>query len=249
MEKKTRPLFACASVLLLTLNPVARGQEIKGLNQWAQTRKPEVHISGAMQSASRNDSDLLDRKTQAIDIINKPIGSVLAAIAYDNSVPIGLELGDLEVLPEREISLNVPATSLRILLNKVIEKEPRYTWKLVGSVIHFSPATTRDSLIATLLDIKISRFAFAEDTSKNKIQVDLMQLPEIKSQMTIARVEPLVFVNSPLSPTFTLKGVSLDGSNLRLGEILDKIILGPEVKQWVMTRMRMDGSDVISLQF
>lgn len=240
MKKKRSSLFAGATLLLLTLSPVVLGQDV---------RMADVRISGALQSASRNVSELLDRRTRAIEITNKPIGSVLAAIAYDNSIPIGLDSGDLEHLPDRDISLDVPETSLRILLDKVIEKEPRYTWKLAGGVIHFWPATTRDPLIAALLETKISHFAFAEDTSKNKIQIDLMELPEIKTQMTVARVEPLVFVNSPLSPTNTLKGVSLDASDLRLREILDKIILGPEVKQWVMTRMRVDGKEFISLQF
>ena len=120
----------------------------------------------------------------------------------------------------------------------------------MGGVIHFSPATTRDPLIAALLDTRISRFAFADDTSKNQIQIDLMELPEIKMQMNTAGVEPSVFRQiPPLSPTNILRGVSLDESNLRLRKILDKIILGPEVKQWVITRMRMDGKDVISLQF
>lgn len=250
MEKKESSLFASASVLLVTLNIVAFGQEAKVLNQLVQSqmykvRMANVRLGRTMQSAS----NLLDRRTRAIKIRNKPIGSVLATIAYDNGIPIGLDSGDLEHLPDRDISLDVPGTSLRILLDKVIEKEPRYTWKLIGSVIHVWPATTRDPLIVALLETKISRFAFAEDTSKNKIQIDLMELPEIKTQMTIARVEPLVFINSPLSPTNTLKRVSLDESNLRLREILDKIILGPEVKQWVITRMRMDGKDVISLQF
>jgi hypothetical protein len=250
MEKKESSLFAGASVLLVTLNIVGFGQEAKALNQLVQSqthrvRMANVRLSRTMQSAS----DLLDRRTRAIEIRNKPIGSVLATIAYDNGIPIGLDSGDLEHLPDRDISLDAPETSLRILLDKVIEKEPRYTWKLIGGVIHVWPATTRDPLIAALLDTKISRFAFAEDTSKNKIQIDLMELPEIKTQMTIAHVEPLVFVNSPLSPTHTLKGVSLDESNLRLREILDKIILGPEVKQWIMTRMKVDGKEFISLQF
>ena len=78
MENRKCPLFTCASVLLLTLNAVALGQELKGLNQLAQTRQPEIDMLAEPCNPRHGMTlDLLDRKTQAIDIRNKQIGSVL----------------------------------------------------------------------------------------------------------------------------------------------------------------------------
>ena len=130
----------------------------------------------------------------------------------------------------------------------MIAKDPRYTWKLEGGVVHISPVSERDTLLATLLDTKISHFAIMGETSRYRIYDDIMDLPEIRSKLVIAGVEPLTFRSGLGSwPKFG-KETFFNESNLTLRELLDKIVLKTEIKRWVITRWGQN-SEYITLRY
>ena len=114
-------------------------------------------------------------------------------------------------------------------------KDPRYTWKLEGGVIHVWPVSGRDTLLATLLDERISHFSIIGDASRYRIYNDIMELPEIRSKLVIAGVEPMIFLASG-SMTKLGKDTLFNESNLKLRELLDRIVLKTEIRQWVITR-------------
>jgi hypothetical protein len=73
-----------------------------------------------------------------------------------------------------------------------------------------------------------------------------MVLPEIRSKLVIAGVEPLTF-NGPGSWTKLGKDTYFNESNLTLRELLDRIVLKTEIRQWVISRWGKN-SEYISLK-
>jgi serine/threonine protein kinase len=142
--------------------------------------------------------------------------------------------------------LELPETNLKDFLDSVIAKDPRYRWKLERGVIHVWPVSERDTLLATLLDTKVSHFSIIGQISRNRIYDDIMSLPEISSKLVSAGVEPLTF-NGPGSWAKLGENTFFDESNLTLRELLDRIVLKTEIRQWVLSRWGKN-SEYISLK-
>lgn len=193
-----------------------------------------------------NDPDLLTRQIKATAIKGESIAQVLDLLASEYDIPLGIELGDEKRTPHRKINLDLPETNLKDFLDSVIAKDPRYTWKLEGGVIHLWPVSGRDILLATLLDEKISHFSIIGAASRYRIYNDIMDLPEIRSKLVIAGVEPMIFLASG-SMTKLAKETLLNESNLTLRELLDRIVLKTEIRQWVISRWG-ENSEYISLK-
>jgi hypothetical protein len=187
-----------------------------------------------------SEPDLLNRRIRPTEIKNQTIDQVLSLLAIDYKIPIGIELADEKLAPGHKITLNVPETNLKDFLSSVVAKDTRYNWKLEGGVIHFSPVTGRDALIAALLDTKISHFAFAEGSSRYSINNDIMNIPEIRAQLVVADVAPMIFLNGA-SMQRVGKGVALNESGITLKELLDQIVLKTEFKRWTLGRWGKDN--------
>jgi hypothetical protein len=187
-----------------------------------------------------NEPDLLAVQIRATDVKAESIDQILGRLTDDYAVPVGIELGDPQLTPSREIHLRLPETTLKDFLDAVIAKDPRYTWKLERGVIHVRPLRGRDTLLATLLDTKVSHFAIIGATSRYRIYNDLMNLPEIRSQLVIAGVDPMIFLSSGTMRKLG-KDTVFDESSLTLSELLDKIILRTEIRRWVITRWGKNG--------
>ena len=198
------------------------------------------------EASAFNEPDLLTRQIKSTVIKGESIVQILDRLASDYEIPMGIELGDDKLIPRREISLNVPETNLKDFLDSVMAKDSRYAWKLEGGVIHIWPVRDRDTLLATLLDTKISHFSIIGEISRNRIYHDIMELPEIRSKLVIAGVEPLTF-NGPGSWTKMGKETFFEETNLTLRELLDKIVLKTEIRQWMISRWGKN-SEYISLK-
>jgi hypothetical protein len=114
----------------------------------------------APETSAFNDPDLFNVKIRATAIKGESIDQVLGLLTDEYGIRVGIELGDEKITPRRKINLDSPEASLKDFLDSVIAKEPRYTWKLEGGAIHVWPTAERDTLLTTLLDTKISHFAF-----------------------------------------------------------------------------------------
>jgi hypothetical protein len=171
---------------------------------------------------------------------------VLGTLTSNYGIPIGIELGDPKLTAGRKIDLNLPETTVKDFLDSVIAKDPRYTWKLDGGVIHFQPVTGRDVFLTTLLDTKISHFAFIEGASRYRIFSDILNVPEIQTKLVVADVAPMIFLNFS-SMQRVENGIRFEESNLTLREMLDKLILKTNIKQWILTRWG-DNNEYITLR-
>lgn len=198
------------------------------------------------EASAFNEPDLLTLQIKAIAIKRESIAQIFDRLASDYEIPVGIELGDDKLTPRREINLDLPETNLKDFLDSVVEKDSRYTWKLEGGVIHLWPVSGRDTFLATLLEEKVSHFSIIGELSRNRIYDDVMGLPEIRSKLMIANVEPLTF-NGPGSWGKLRKDTYFNESNLTLRELLDKIVLKTEIKQWVISRWGKN-SEFISLK-
>jgi hypothetical protein len=197
------------------------------------------------EAVAFNEPDLLTRQIKATAVKDETIAQVLALLASEYDIPIGIELGDEKRTPYLQINLDSPETNLKDFLDSVIATDPRYTWKLEGGVIHVWPVKERDPLLANLLDEKISHFSIIAEVSRYRIYNDIMDLPEIRSKLIVAGVEPLIFLASG-SMMKVGKETLFNESNLTLREMLDRIVLKTEIRQWVISRWG-ENSEYISL--
>ncbi len=200
----------------------------------------------APEAFAINEPDLLARQIRTTAIKSESIDQILGRLTSDYEIPIGIELGDEKLTPRREINLDLRETNLKDFLDSLISKDSRYRWKLEGGVIHVWPVSGRDTLLAALLEEKISHFAIIGEVNRNAIYHDIMNLPEIKSKLVIAGIEPLTFLG-PGSWTKLGKDTFFNESNLTLRELLDSVVLKTEIKQWVISRWGKN-SEYISLK-
>lgn len=197
------------------------------------------------EASAFKEPDVLIRQIKTTAIKDECIAQILDRLATDYEIPLGIVLGDEKLIPRREIDLNVPETTLKDFLDSVIGKDPRYTWKLEGGVIHVQPVTERDALLTTLLDTKISHFAFTESATRYAIFNDILKVPEIQSQLIVADVAPLVFRMGLMQRNG--EGISFQESNLTLRDLLDRIVLRTHIRRWVLLRWGKN-SEYISLK-
>jgi len=182
---------------------------------------------------------LLTRRIKATVIKGESIDQVLGRLT-EYGIPVGIEVGDDKLSPRCELSLDLPETNLKDFLDSLIAKDPRYTWKLEGGVIHLWPVKGRDTLVTNLLDVKLSHFAIIGDSSRYAIFNDIMNLPEIRSQLVIAGVDPLIFLNGG-SMRRLGKETTFSETNVTLRELLDRIVVQTEIKQWIIVRWGKNG--------
>jgi hypothetical protein len=199
-----------------------------------------------VRAGAFDESDLLGVRIRPTAIKGESIGQALELLPDAYGIPLGIELGDDKLSPRRKVNLDLPETNLKDFLDALIAKDPRYTWKLEGGVIHVWPISKRDTLLPSLLDTKISHFAIIGELNRNAIYDMIMDLPEIRSKLVIVGVEPLTF-KGPGSWGKLAKDTFFNESNLTLRELLDRIVLKTEINQWVLSRWGKN-SEYISLK-
>jgi hypothetical protein len=97
------------------------------------------------------------------------------------------------------------------------------------------------------LDTRISHLAFAEGPGRYSIYNDILNLPEIRSQLIVADVPPMIFLSSGTMRKVE-KRIFFDESDLTLRELLDRMLVRTDIKQWVLMRWG-DQNEYITLRF
>lgn len=197
------------------------------------------------EARASDQADLLSQPIRAVSIKGETIAFALDLLTSEYRIPIGIELADPKLSRRRKIDLDLPQTTVKEFLDSVVAKDPQYTWKLEGGVIHIWPLAGRDTLIATLLDTKISHFAVGDGASRYRIHGDLLDLPEIKTKLIVADVAPMIFANFS-SMNKLDKGVVFEESDLTLRELLDKLAQKTKINRWVIRRWG-DNNEFITL--
>jgi len=179
-------------------------------------------------------TNFLDRKIGPLMIKDESIDRILERISRTYDIPMGIDLADEMKSADRQVDVDFPETVLRSVLDYLVQKDPRYRWKLEGQVVHFFPITDRDDFLSTLLDTKLKRVSFSSQLLESDMRYEILSLPEINAKLMEANVEPLMFEMG--FPSKQQLGVSLEYSNLTLRELLDQITLRTNRKFWVLTR-------------
>ena len=201
---------------------------------------PVSGIRGSLHASQ--ETNLLQRRIGPTQTTGQTIDQLLATISAQYQIPIGMDLADANQ-KDCEINLDLPETNLKSFLDSVVNKDPRYNWTLGNGVIHISPVKGRDSLLAKLLETRLTHFAFAEGATRYRIKSDILEIPEIKTQLISAGVEPMIL---PKSSMISLgDGVALNETNLTLSDLLDKIILKGDVKSWTLARWGANNEYIV----
>jgi len=205
-----------------------------------------LSFSSVTEVRAFDEPDLLTQQIRPIVIKGETVEGVLGTLSRDYRIPIGIELVYQKLsAPLPKIDLNLPETNVKEFLDSVMAKDPRYTWKLEGGVIHVRPSTGRDALLTSLLDTRISHFAFTEGATRYAIFSGLLMVPEIRTKLIVADVAPLFIIIGSMPRVG--KGISFEESNLTLREMLDRIILKTDIKMWVLVRGG-ENSDFITIR-
>lgn len=204
-------------------------------------------VRGSFVSEARasNQADPLTQRIRAVSIKKQTIAFALDLLTSEYRIPIGIELGDAKLCPRREIDLDLPQTTLKEFLDAVVTKDPQYTWKLEGGVIHVWPVKDRDAFIETLLDTKISHFAVEDRASRYQIHNAILDSPEIKTKLVVADVAPMIFLNFASMDRLDT-GVVFEESDLTLRELLDKLAQKTKINRWVIRRWG-DNNEFITI--
>lgn len=203
-------------------------------------------VSPDSQARAFDEPDLLSQQIRTIAIKGETIDRALSFLADEYGVPVGIEVGDQKLSPDPKIDLELFETNVKDFLDAVIAKDPRYTWKLEGGVIHVWPVTGRDTFLTTLLDTKISHFAVTENSTRYKIYNDILDRPEIKTKLIVADVAPIIFLNFGTMARLE-KGVVFEEADLTLRELLDKLAQKTNINRWVLLRWGK-GNEFITLR-
>jgi hypothetical protein len=201
--------------------------------------------SSTSEVRASDQTDPLSQPIRAVSIKGETIAFALDLLTSEYRIPIGIELTDEKLGPRRKINLELPQTTLKEFLDAVVAKDPKYTWKLEGGVIHVWPVTDRDVLIATLLDTKISHFGVADGPTRYRIHYDILNLPEIQTKLIVADVAPMIFLNFASMDKLE-KDVVFEESDLTLRELLDRLAQKTKIRRWVIRRWG-DNNEYITL--
>ena len=112
-------------------------------------------------------------------------------------------------------------------------------------MIHVWPVSGRDTLLATLLSERISHFSIIGDASRYRNYNDIMELPEIRSKLVIAEHCRTHDLLASGSMTKLGKDTLFNESNLKLRELLDRMGLKTEIRQWVITHWGKNSQYVV----
>lgn len=188
----------------------------------------------ALPAKAYDKTDLLKQQIRATAIKDQSLDEVLSLLTYEYGVPMGIEWGDQKLSPHRNIDLDLPETSVKGFLDAVVAKDPRYTWKLEGGIVHVWPLSGRDPLMATLLDTKISHFAFSDGPTRYSVYNDILNVPEIRTKLIVADVAP-IFLYFGTMDKFE-KDVRFEEIDLTLRDLLDRLVQKTKVKRWILSR-------------
>jgi len=190
-------------------------------------------------------SELVKHHINAADIVvtdvrleAKTINQALAEVAYKYSVPISLEAATNEdFLKSRRVTVQVSKGKLADVLNDIVKQKPAYTWEVSETSIRVFPRSEfRDSLLQTLLGLRIDRFVLPKGTVKLTFRQTLSNRPELKSLLASYGVNSSIEAFSPYDIASFGNDFSLDVENATVRSILDSIITDSPIKYWFINR-------------
>lgn len=107
-------------------------------------------MTGVVRPQPQNNK-MLDRTIPEFQVTDVPTSLVLQRLAGTSSVPIGLEAAPESEGQSRTIAIRLKGTTVRSVLDLVVEKDPRYIWQSTGSAINVFPKNAKDVFLETIV--------------------------------------------------------------------------------------------------
>jgi len=195
-------------------------------NALTQSKLVKQHINAA-------DIAVTDLRLEAMNI-----NQALAEVAYKYSVPISLEAATREdFLTSKRVTVQVTKGKIADVLNSIVKQKPAYTWEVSETSIRVFPKNDfRDTLLQTLLELRIGRFVLPKRAAKLTFRQTLSDRPELKTLLASYGVSSSVEAFSPYDIASFGNEFSLDVENATVRSILDRIITDSPIKYWFINR-------------
>lgn len=160
--------------------------------------------------------------------------NALSALAVIHRVPIGIEYAAADK-NESKLDLQTGGSSLKEILDSLIQQEPLYRWELTDGVINFIPVGERDPFFETLLNTPISLYDPGKWTIKFQLRDAIENTPEVQRLLKSRNVELGKYRDYAYFPSiYTEKDVILKMTNTTVRDILNRIIKASEHKHWAI---------------
>ena len=199
-------LMVCSALLLASYSPVAHGQTVE--------------------------PDITDQSI-TLHLTNATLLYAISTLCVDHRVPVGLEIAPGE---RNEATLNIDAQQARLrdILDQITAQEPAYKWEVRDGVINLVPVSERDKFFEKLLNTPVNLFAPAKGLTKFEIRDAILDLPEVKEQLTASKISAShrSYFNRP--SIYSNPDVDLNISNTDVRGVLNKVIKDSEHKLWVL---------------
>jgi len=197
--------------------------------------------------AQDEDRILAQMQLENVKIEAQSIGQLFSHLSLVYNVPMGVEaaLNDDE---SAIYHLNFKNVTLSDLLTAFVSDHREYSWQIKHGVVKVFPREShRDAVLDKLLDLEISSFVVAKNTSCSDLAKSLVATPEgkrlLKDNKQSYRERNFTgFYFPQVGRQFTLRA-----SNETLESILNRVIReSPSAKFWLVT---MNGYDRTILLF
>src|SRR5262245_11010389 len=97
-------------------------------------------------------TQVLDRRVENVKLSGKDIHYLLSKFAYTFDVPIGLEADYRSSKSDSIIiSVDIEASTVRDVIDRIVQQDRRYEWSFENGVIHVFPRGERDGILRTAI--------------------------------------------------------------------------------------------------
>ena len=192
----------------------------------------------AKSKSGQPQSNAADTPVANVNIEAKNINQALAQIAYKYNVPISLEAAaDEDLLKSKRVTVQVTSGKIANVLDRIVQQKPEYTWEANESGVRVFPRSDfRDSLLQTVLELRIGRFVLPKRSAKLTFRQTLAGSPELKRLLASYGVKASneAFSQYDIAPFGD--DFSLNVENTTVRSILDRIIKDSPTKYWFIKR-------------
>ena len=203
----------------------------------------------AQESAVANkDRDLGGRQLEKVQIEGQGVEALLTDLSLSYNIPIGLEMAphDDEFTT---YTLDLKEGTLTDLLNQFVRQHNQYAWEIKDGAVNISPKSNfRDSVLAELLNVQISKFSVKENSGCWALVDSLTNTVEVQKVLkTHMMTRSGLNFSGAYFPQLG-RHFKLDVSDMTVKTILNKVIKeSPIAKIWLIKKHNHDQTVIIWL--
>lgn len=149
---------------------------------------PSSIVRAQILTANEETDVLLDQKVDSFVVREEEVSEVLARISRTFRLRLGFEEAEANLPRDESTKLNFSieeTTTIRAILNKICELEPRYSWKYDDGVVVIRPTKeNQDRLLEGLLSTEIKYFNPRKNVTLYGIRTQIASAPEVTNYLS-----------------------------------------------------------------